>query len=109
MSVYLLEHGRALHRDLDKLDPGSKSSKPRFNKTKCGSCTLATTPAALQAGDRVAGQQPGRKGSRGTDGHQAGHEPAVCPGGQEGQMHLACISNSVVSRSRQSFSPCAQH
>ena len=53
-----------------------------FNKPKCWVYTSATTtPALLQAGDRVAGEQPGRKWPGGTDGQQAGHEPAVCPSG----------------------------
>ena len=34
MSVDLLKGRRASHRDLDRLDPGPKSSKVRFNKTK---------------------------------------------------------------------------
>ncbi|RMB97489.1 hypothetical protein DUI87_25970 [Hirundo rustica rustica] len=36
----------------------------------------------------------------GTDGQQAGHEPAACPGGQEGQWHLDWIRNSVAIRTR---------
>ena len=34
-SVDLLEGRRALHMDLDRLDPGPKSNKVRFNKTNC--------------------------------------------------------------------------
>ena len=74
VSVELLEGRRVLHRDLDRLDPGPKSNKVRFNKTKCWVLHFAMT----QAGDRVAGQWPGRKGPGDTDGQQAGHEPAVC-------------------------------
>ena len=33
-SVDLLEGRRSLHTDLDRLDPGLKSNKVRFNKTK---------------------------------------------------------------------------
>ena len=33
--VNLLEVRRSLHRDLDRLDPGPKSNKGTFNKTKC--------------------------------------------------------------------------
>ena len=35
VSVDLLEGRRALQWDLDWLDPGPKSNKVRFNKTKC--------------------------------------------------------------------------
>ena len=54
----------------------------------------------LQGGDRVAGQQPGKKGPGGTDGQQSGHEAAVCSGGQEGQWLLAWIRNGVASKTR---------
>ncbi|TRZ07676.1 hypothetical protein HGM15179_019434 [Zosterops borbonicus] len=33
------------------------------------------------------------------------HEPTVCPGGQEGQWHLAWIRNGVASRSRELILP----
>ena len=97
--------------DLDKLDPGPKYKKRRFTKSSARSCTLATTtPAVLQAGDRVAGQGPCRKGPGGTDGQQAGHEPAVCPGGQEGQWLQGWIRNGVASRSSAAVPPltCTQ-
>ncbi|RMC04137.1 hypothetical protein DUI87_19474 [Hirundo rustica rustica] len=34
VSVDVLEGGRALHRDLDRLDPGPKSKSGRFKRTK---------------------------------------------------------------------------
>ena len=34
MAVDLLDGRRALQRDLDRLDPGPKSNKVRFSKTK---------------------------------------------------------------------------
>ena len=34
VSGALLEGRRALHKDLDRLDPGPKDNKVRFNKTK---------------------------------------------------------------------------
>ena len=43
--------------------------------------------ATLQAWGRVAGRLCGRNGPGGVDQHSAEHEPAVCPGGQEGQRH----------------------
>jgi len=43
--------------------------------------------AMLQAWGGVAGKLPGRKGPCCVDQQPAEHEPAVCPGGQEGQQH----------------------
>ncbi|RMC03955.1 hypothetical protein DUI87_19292 [Hirundo rustica rustica] len=63
VSVDVLEGRRAQQRDLDRLDPGPKSNSGRFKKTKGQDLHFATTtPAVLQAGDRVAGEHPGRKG-----------------------------------------------
>jgi len=41
----------------------------------------------LQAWGGVAGKLPGGKGPWGVGQQSAEHEPAVCPGGQEGQQH----------------------
>ena len=43
--------------------------------------------AMLRAWGRVAGKLPGRKRPWAVGWQPAGHEPAVCPGGQEGQQH----------------------
>ena len=42
-----------------------------------------------QAWRRVAGKLSGGKGSGDIGQHPAEQEPAVCPGGQEGQWHSA--------------------
>ena len=43
--------------------------------------------ATLQAGGGVAGKLPSGKGPWGVGLQAAEHEPAVCPGGKEGQWH----------------------
>ena len=43
--------------------------------------------AMLQAWGEVAGKLPGRKGPGVVGQQPAEPEPAVCPGGQEGQRH----------------------
>ena len=58
----------------------------RPNARSCISVT--TTPCnATGLGERVAGKMHSRKGSWGVGWQAAEHEPAVCPGGQEGQWH----------------------
>ncbi|RMC04023.1 hypothetical protein DUI87_19360 [Hirundo rustica rustica] len=102
VSVDLLEGRRALHRDLDRLGPGPKSNSGRFNKTKGW---------VLHFGHNnpCSATDWGQSGWS-TDGQQAGNEPSMCPGGQEGQWHLAWIRNGVASRSRAAVPPmtCTQ-
>ena len=43
--------------------------------------------ATLQTWGGVAGELPGGKGPEGAGQLAAEYEPAVCPGGQEGQQH----------------------
>ena len=43
--------------------------------------------ATLQAWGGMAGKLPGGKGAGGVGQQLAEYEPAVCPGGQEGQRH----------------------
>ena len=68
-----------------------------------GSCTLSTTTPSNTLG-RIAGRLCGRNKPGGVGQYSAEHEPVVCPGGQEEQWRLACISNSTASRSKEIIS-----
>jgi len=43
--------------------------------------------AAIKAWGRVAGKLPSRKGPGDVGPQRTEHEPAVCPGGQEGEWY----------------------
>ncbi|RMB88883.1 hypothetical protein DUI87_34726 [Hirundo rustica rustica] len=86
--VNLLEDRMALQRDLEQLHGWAESNKMKFNKSKC---------QVLHFGHNNP-RQHYRLGTVGLDSAQeerdlgvlvtaAEHEPAVCPGGQEGQRH----------------------
>ncbi|RMC09050.1 hypothetical protein DUI87_14054 [Hirundo rustica rustica] len=104
--VDLLEGRRALQKDLEQLDRWAESNKMKFNESKCqvlhfghnnpmhcyrlGTVWLDSAQEERDLGVLVTAPE---------------HEPAVCPGGQEGQWHLAWIRNGVASRSREVILP----
>ena len=64
----------------------------------------ALSPQKSQATLQVCGRAAGRLSGGNEPGvvgqHLAEREPAVCPGGQEGQRHPVCVSNNAASRQR---------
>lgn len=59
-----------------------------------------------QACRRVTEKLPGKKGPRGSGQQSVEHEPAVCPGVQEGQWHLGLYQKQRPEGEGKLWSPC---
>ncbi|KAJ7410786.1 rna-directed dna polymerase from mobile element jockey-like [Willisornis vidua] len=88
LAVSILECGKALQTDLDRVDQRAKANSMRFNKVNCWVLYLGhNNPMQCYHPGRVAGNLSSRKGPGHAGRQPAEHEPAVCPGGQGGQRH----------------------
>ncbi|RMB90796.1 hypothetical protein DUI87_32789 [Hirundo rustica rustica] len=86
--VNLLEDRMALQRHLDLLDGWAESNKMKFNKSKCRVLHFGhSNPLQCYRLGKVWLDSAQEERDLGIQVTAAEHEPAVCPGGQEGQWH----------------------
>ncbi|RMC14276.1 hypothetical protein DUI87_09367 [Hirundo rustica rustica] len=84
--VDLLEGRRTLQKDLEQLDRWAESNRMRFNKSKCGVLHFGcNNPVQRYSLGMVWLDSAQAQRDLGALVTAAEHEPAVCPGGQEGQ------------------------
>ncbi|TRZ24105.1 hypothetical protein HGM15179_002974 [Zosterops borbonicus] len=84
----LLEGRRALQRDLEWLDGWAESNKMKFNRSKCRVLHFGhNNPLQHYRLGPVWLDSAQEERDLGVLVTAAEHEPAVCPGGQEGQWH----------------------
>ncbi|RMC10266.1 hypothetical protein DUI87_13068 [Hirundo rustica rustica] len=86
--VDLLEDRMALQRDLEWLDRWAESNKMKFSKSKCPVLHFGcNNPLQRYRLGTVWLDSAQEERDLGVLVTAADHEPAVCPGGQEGQRH----------------------
>ncbi|RMC15085.1 hypothetical protein DUI87_07265 [Hirundo rustica rustica] len=86
--VDLLEGRRALQKDLERLDRWAESNRMRFNKSKCRVLHFGhNNPLQRYRLGMVWLDSAQEERDLGALVTAAEREPAVCPGGQEGQWH----------------------
>jgi len=85
-SVDLLVGRKVLQRELDRLDGWDRVNCMSFDRGQVSGPAFWSQPqATLRAWGGVAGKLPDRRGPWCNDGQLAEYEPAVCPGGQDGE------------------------
>ncbi|KAK4833011.1 LOW QUALITY PROTEIN: hypothetical protein QYF61_027113 [Mycteria americana] len=105
--VDLLEGRKGLQRDLDRLDQWAEANCMRFNKAKCKVLHLGHRQphAMLQPWRRVAGKLPGGKGPGVLVNSQLNMSQQRAQVAKNANSILACIRNSVASRTREVIVP----